>query len=118
MKIIFIICALILIFIVIYRNSSGKGFYKLLGQSIEPIYDKIAPYSFRQIRKKIKEMGQEYTPQQYLGQIVLFAGVAAILTFLYFYSIIIMIDIEFYYMLIIVLVLKVQLAYGKVHIII
>ena len=89
MKIIFIICALILIFIVIYRNSSGKGFYKLLGQSIEPIYDKIAPYSFRQIRKKIKEMGQEYTPQQYLGQIVLFAGVAAILTFLYFYSIII-----------------------------
>ena len=89
MKIIFIICALILIFIVIYRNSSGKGFYKLLGQTIEPIYDKIAPYSFRQIRQKIKDMGQEYTPQQYLGQIVLFAGVAAILTFLYFYSIII-----------------------------
>ena len=46
MKIIFIICALILIFIVIYRNSSGKGFYKLLGQTIEPIYDKIAPFSF------------------------------------------------------------------------
>ena len=89
MKIIFLIVALILIFIVIYRNSNGKNFYKLLGESIEPIYDKIAPYSFKEIRKKIKEMGQEYTPQQYLAQIVLFAGIASILTFLYFYSIII-----------------------------
>lgn len=89
MEIVFIISACILIFIVIYRNSAGVGFYKLLGQTIEPIYDKIAPYSFKRIRAKIKEMGQEYTPQQYLAQIVLFAGFASILTFLYFYSIVI-----------------------------
>lgn len=89
MEIIFIISALILIFIVIYRNSSGKNVYKYISDSVEPIYNKIAPYSYKQIRQKIKEMGQDYSPQQYLAQIVLFAGVAAGITFLYFYSIII-----------------------------
>ena len=89
MKIIFLIVALILIFIVIYRNSNGRIFYKMLGDTIEPIYDKIAPYSYKRIRLKIKEMGQEYTPQQYLTQIIIFAGFASVLTFFYFYSIII-----------------------------
>ena len=89
MKIIFLIVALILIFIVIYRNSNGRNFYKMLGDTIEPIYDKIAPYSYKRIRLKIKEMGQEYTPQQYLTQIIIFAGFASVLTFFYFYSIII-----------------------------
>ena len=50
MKIIFLIVALILIFIVIYRNSNGRIFYKMLGDTIEPIYDKIAPYSYKRIR--------------------------------------------------------------------
>lgn len=89
MEIIFIISALILIFIVIYRNSNGKNVYKYFNNTIEPIYEKIAPYSYKLIRQKIKEMGQEYTPQQYIAQIVLFGGVAAVITFLYFYSIII-----------------------------
>ena len=89
MEIVFIISALILIFIVIYRNSNGKNVYRYFNDTIEPIYEKIAPYSYKQIRQKIKEMGQEYTPQQYIGQIILFAGVAAVITFLYFYSVII-----------------------------
>jgi len=89
LEIIFIISALILIFIVIYRNSNGKNVYKYFNNTIEPIYEKIAPYSYKLIRQKIKEMGQEYTPQQYIAQIVLFGGVAAVITFLYFYSIII-----------------------------
>ncbi len=89
MKIIFIISGLILIFIVIYRNSNGKNVYKLINQAVDPIYDKIAPYSFKKIRKKIKEMGQEYTPQQYLVQILIFASAAFGITFLYFYSILI-----------------------------
>lgn len=89
MEIIFIISALILIFIVIYRNSNGKNVYKYFNNTIEPVYEKIAPYSYKLIRQKIKEMGQEYTPQQYIAQIVLFGGVAAVITFLYFYSIII-----------------------------
>lgn len=89
MEIVFIVSAIILIFIVIYRNSSGKNVYKHFIDSIEPVYNKVAPYSYKQIREKIKEMGQDYTIQQYLGQIVLFAGVAFVITFLYFYSLII-----------------------------
>lgn len=89
MKTVFILVAIILIFIVIYRNSAGKNFYKYVNQNFGVVYDKIAPYSYKQIRQKIKDLGQEYTPQQYLTQIVLFAGVAAVITFLYFYSIII-----------------------------
>ena len=89
MKIIFIISGLILIFIVIYRNSNGKNVYKLINQAIDPIYDKIAPYSFRKIRQKIKEMGQEYTARQYLVQILIFATAAFLITFFYFYSIIV-----------------------------
>ena len=89
MKLIFIICGIILIFIVIYRSSYGKNFYKFLGESIDPIYDKIAPYSYKYIRKKIKEMGQDYSPQKYLSQILIFGIGAAVISFLYFYSIII-----------------------------
>ena len=89
MKIIFIIVALILIFIVLYRSYSGKNFYKYLTDSLGPVYDKIAPYSYKQIRQKIKDMGQDYTPQQYLTQVLIFATGAAVITFLYFYSIII-----------------------------
>ena len=89
MKIIFILVAIILIFIVIYRNSAGKNFYKYISENFNQVYEKIAPYSYKYIRQKIKDLGQEYTPQQYLGQIILFAGAAAVITFLYFYSIII-----------------------------
>ena len=89
MKIVFIISGLILIFIVIYRNTSGKNMSKYLSESLGPVYDKISPYSYKMIRQKIKEMGQDYTPQQYIAQIFLFATVAGVITFLYFYSIII-----------------------------
>lgn len=89
MEIVFIVTAIILIFIVIYRNSSGKNVYKYFTEMTSPVYGKIAPYSYKQIREKIREMGQDYTPQQYIGQIILFAGVAFIITFLYFYSVII-----------------------------
>ena len=88
-KLVFTIVAIILIIIVLYRNSAGKNFYKYLIDNFGQLYDKIAPYSYKYIRQKIKDLGQEYTPQQYLGQIALFATVAAVITFLYFYSIII-----------------------------
>ena len=88
-EITFVIVAVLLILIVLYRNSNGKNFGKYVSETFEPVYDKVAPYSYKKIRQKIKEMGQEYTPQQYISQIVLFAGVAGVVTFFYFYSIII-----------------------------
>lgn len=89
MELIFIIVGIILIFIVVYRNSNGKNFYKNLGQTFEPVYNKIAPYTYKAIKQKIKDMGQQFTIQQYITQCLLFAGIAAVITYFYFYSIIV-----------------------------
>ena len=53
------------------------------------LYDRLAPYSFKQIREKVKEMGQEYTKKEYVVQVAIFAGVAFGISYLYFYNMII-----------------------------
>ena len=79
----------ILLFMIIYRRSSGEKFYKYISRSVLNIYDKYAPYTFKMVREKTKQLGQEYTPRQYTIQVAIFAGGAAIVSYLYFYSIII-----------------------------
>ena len=87
---IFIIVVFIAIFIVLYRTNSNSGnVYRFINRNINVIYEKYAPYSFRVIREKVKELGQEYTPKQYAIQIFAFASGAAIVTYLYFFNIII-----------------------------
>ena len=81
---------IIAIFIVLYRNNNNSNnVYKFINKKMDVIYNKYAPYSFRTIRAKIKELGQEYTPRQYTIQIVVFAVGAAVITYLYFYNIIV-----------------------------
>jgi len=86
---VFLIVAAILIFIIIYRSANGENVYKYVSERTSFIYEKVAPYSFKTIRDKVKELGQEYTTRQYAIQIVGFAAVAAVITYLYFYSLII-----------------------------
>lgn len=86
-NIIFILVAVILIFIVIYRNSSGKNVYKYLTKSMGPVYNKIAPYTYKEIRKKIKDLGQNYKFKDYLTQIIIFGGIAGVMGYVYFYDI-------------------------------
>ena len=86
---VFILIAVILIFIVIYRNASGENLRKYVAENSTFIYDKFAPYSYQSIREKIRDLGQDYTPHQYIMQAVGFAIAAAVISFLYFYSIII-----------------------------
>lgn len=71
--IMFIVIALIISFIVIYRRNVGNNVYKFITKNIGLIYDKFAPYSFKIIREKVKELGQDYTPRQYAIQITVFA---------------------------------------------
>ncbi len=85
----FILIALILIFIMTYRNSSGEGIYKFVKEQATVAYDQYAPYSYKVMREKIKELGLEYTPRQYTIQVVLFAGVAGAVGYFYFYNLII-----------------------------
>ena len=84
-----IIVGIILIFIVTYRSSTGKGVYKFINQQATHLYNKYAPYSYKEMRSKIKSLGLDYTPKQYLTQIVLFAGIAGVVGYLYFYNLIV-----------------------------
>ena len=87
---IFFIVLVIAIFIVLYRNNSNSNnVYKFINKKIGVIYDKYAPYSFKMVREKVKELGQEYTPRQYAIQIIVFAVSAAVVTYLYFYNIVV-----------------------------
>ncbi len=87
---IFMIAVAIVIFVVLYRNNSNSNnVYKFINKKVNVIYDKYAPYSFKVVREKVKELGQEYTPRQYAIQIVVFAVGAAVITYLYFYNIVV-----------------------------
>lgn len=85
----FILIGLILIFIITYRNSSGEGVYKFVKEQAHVVYDQYAPYSYKVMREKIRELGLEYTPRQYTIQIAVFAGAAAVIGYLYFYNLIV-----------------------------
>ena len=87
--IIFLLIAFVVLFIFVYRNSTGESVYKFVSARTSFIYDKYAPYSFKEIRKKVKELGQEYTKRQYLIQVMIFAVAALIISYLYFYNLII-----------------------------
>ena len=87
--VIFIICAAILIFIIIYRSNTGEQTYKFISVQTGKLYSKVAPFTYKEIRKKIKELKQDYTLQQYLGQVVIFAVGGGVITYLYFYNLIV-----------------------------
>lgn len=85
----FLIILFIVLFVVLYRQSNGESLYKFVTTSIGNIYDQYAPYSFKVIREKCKEMGLEYTKKQYFVQIVVFTAVSFIIAYLYFYNIVV-----------------------------
>ena len=87
---IFLIVLAIAVFIILYRNNSNSNnVYKFINKKVGALYDRYAPYSFKVVREKVKELGQEYTPRQYAIQVIVFAVGAAVVTYLYFYNIIV-----------------------------
>ena len=85
----FVAVAFILLYIFVYWQSAGKGVYNAIVEAVGVAYEKYAPYSFKQIRKKIKDLGQEYTVKQYTTQVIVYAGAAMLISYFYFYNIII-----------------------------
>ncbi len=88
----FIVLILLLaigIFGISYWLNKGENVYKFFTDSVAQAYDKYAPYSFKEVRKKVKELGQDYTPKQYLSQVIMFAAGAGVISYLYFYNLII-----------------------------
>ena len=78
----------IIIFVYFYRKNTGNSSYKFITKSVSNTYEKFAPYSFRIVREKAKELGQEYTSREYAVQVAIFGIAAAFIAYLYFYSII------------------------------
>ena len=85
----FIIVAILIIFIIIYRSSMGEQTYQFISKQGRKLYSKVAPYTYKEIRKKIRELKQNYTVQQYIGQVIIFALGAGIITYLYFYDLVV-----------------------------
>ncbi len=81
-----VIILLIALFVFIYRRYRGQNVYKFITEQAGVIYDKFAPYSFKVVREKTKELGQEYTPKQYIIQVVVFTIFAGVISYLYFYN--------------------------------
>ncbi len=86
--ILFIIAAVLILFLIIYRSNTGEQVYKYVSYQGRSLYSKVAPFTYKEIRKKIRDLGQDYTPTQYIGQLIIFAVGAGLITYLYFYSLV------------------------------
>lgn len=86
---IFVAIAVILIFVMVYRKNKKESVYKYIVKNVTNLYDQYAPFSFKVVRDKVKDLGQEYTPRQYALQIALFAIGASVISYLYFYNLVI-----------------------------
>ena len=84
--------------LMLYRNYKGENVGKFITSQVQGVYDKFAPYSFKLVRQKTKELGQEYKPRQYLIQVIVLSGFTGVVTYLYFYNLLICI----FYMIIVV----------------
>ncbi len=85
----FIIVSILIIFIIIYRSSMGEQTYKFINKQYRRLYSKVSPYTYKEIRKKIRELKQDYTVQQYIGQVLIFALGGGIISYLYFYNLVV-----------------------------
>jgi len=85
----FVIIAFILVYIVLYRRHKGEKFSAYVTEQVGAMYDKYAPYSFKEVRSKVKQLGQEYTTKQYAMQVAVFGIGFSVLGYLYFYNIIV-----------------------------
>ena len=84
-----ILVIIIFVFIITYRLKRGDSIYKFLNEQINSAYEKYAPYSYKEMRKKIKELGLDYSPRQYMMQLIMFAGIAGGIGYLYFYDLVV-----------------------------
>ena len=78
---------IIIVFIAFYRNYDVQGVNKFITEQVGSAYEKVAPYSFKVVREKTKQLGREYTPRQYMIQALILGGFAGVVSYLYFYNI-------------------------------
>ena len=88
-QLMFLMISFIVVFVVVYRKNNGENVYKYIVNQTGVLYEKFAPYSFKDVRNKVRNLGQDYTVRQYTVQVIIFAVSAFLISYLYFYSIIV-----------------------------
>jgi hypothetical protein len=76
-------------FVLAYRYNNGDNIYKFFSDTVANVYNTYAPYSFREVREKTKELGYEYTAKQYAFQCTVIGGAAGLISFIYFYDVLV-----------------------------
>ena len=84
-----LIVGAVILFMVTYRASNGKDVAKFISDSAKDVYSKFEPYSYKEMRNKIKQLGIDYTARQYVIEVVLLGGGAALIGYMYFYNLIV-----------------------------
>ena len=92
---------IIAIYAILNFFKTGDSMYKFIIDTSSDVYERYAPYTFKSIRDKVKQMGQEYTPKQYIVKICTFAAAAFGISYVYFYNIV----ISFIYMVLVVCII-------------
>ena len=80
---------LIGIYVVSYRQNKGENVYKFFITQVKDTYDKLAPYSYKEVREKVHALGQDFSVRQYTSQTIIFACISGGISYLYFYNILI-----------------------------
>lgn len=75
--------------IILYRNYKGQNVGKFITSQAQGLYDRFAPYSFKLVREKTKELGQEFTARQYMIQVIVMSVFTGVVSYLYFYNLVI-----------------------------
>lgn len=84
-----LILCFIVVYVIVYRRNNGQRVYRFIFDQAKTVYEKYAPYSFKSVREKARDLKQEYTARQYTIQVIIFAGGAFVVSWLYFYNIIV-----------------------------
>lgn len=86
---IFFLVGIVFLYVTLYRRNTGENVYKYITRNVGMVYEKYAPYSFRMVREKVKDLGQEYSQRQYAIQISVFAVGSFLISYMYFYNLVI-----------------------------
>ena len=83
------IIIVIFVGVFLFRNYKDQNVGKYIFGQAQTVYNKFAPYSYQTVREKTKALGQEYTPRQYAIQATVMGVFAGVVSYLYFYNLII-----------------------------
>ncbi|MEG2457351.1 MAG: hypothetical protein RSB41_00415 [Bacilli bacterium] len=83
-----LIISFLILFMILYRKNDGEKFYKFFSNTIMNTYNKYAPYSYKEVKEKVKQLGGNFTLKQYIIQIIVLGGFFGVVGYLYFYSLI------------------------------